>query len=258
MWPLDENILATRILTEGNLKKFAVSTSLFVLLLIVWAVVLLAFRENELILFPECSFEIYPVTDGEMGGFSTSELTRSDSVITAAVNPHSGMAYPYAGIGFNLLSVENRPASNFFDFSKFDSMEVLVETGRMRNVGIRILTNDPVYSKDNVYGSYRPLQKSIATTKDGVKLSVYDFNVPDRWFAVLGLDENDGLKYLDRGVILEIVNGEGTMLGIPDEIKLRGVMLWGENHSFIKVMYALLAVLILLWTASVVYIRRCK
>lgn len=239
------------------MKKIAVSTSLFVLLLILWAVLFSAFRENEQTIFPDCVYEIYPLTDKEMGGYSASELTRSDSVITASVNIRSGMAYPYAGIGFNLMSANNRPAG-FFDFTRFDSMEVLVETGRMRNVSVRIMANDPVYSKDNVYPSYRPLQKSFAATKGGTKLSVYELQVPDRWFASLGLEENDGLKYLNRGVILEVFNGEGTMLGIPDEIKLQGVRLWGVDHTFVKVMYALLAILILVWIASVVYIRRRK
>lgn len=258
MWLLAVRILAERKTTGIKLKKIAVSTSLFVLLLALWVVLFSTFRENEQTLFPDCAYEIYPLTDKEMGGYSTSELTRSDSEITASVNIHSGMAYPYAGLGFNLMSVNNRPATDFFAFDKFDSMEVVVETERMRNVGVRIMTNDPVYSRDNVYSSYRPLQKSFAVAKGGIKLSIYDLNVPDRWFASLGLEENDGLRYLSRGVVLEVFNGEGTMLGIPDEIKLQGVRLWGENHSFVKVMYVLLAGLILLWIVSMVYIRRRK
>lgn len=240
------------------MKKIAVSTSLLVLLLALWVVLLSAFRENEQTLFPNCAYEIYPLTDKEMGGYSVSELARSDSEITATINIRSGMAYPYAGVGFNLMSVNNRPAAGFFDFSRFDSMEVVVETGRMRNVSVRIMANDPVYSKENAYTTYRPLQKSFAATKGGTKLSVYELQVPDRWFASLGLEENDGLKYLNRGVILEVFNGEGTMLGIPDEIKLQGVRLWGVDHTFVKMMYALLAILILVWIASVVYIRRRK
>ncbi|MCF0221504.1 MAG: hypothetical protein HUK19_04340 [Fibrobacter sp.] len=240
------------------MRKFAVSTFLFLLLLVLWAVVLAVFRGNEQVLFPDCAYEVYALTDGEVGGFSTSELARGDSEITAAVNVRSGMAYPYAGIGFNLMSVGNRPATGFFDFSRFDSVEVIAETGRMRNVSVRILTHDPVYSKDNVYGSYRPLQKSFAVSNGGVKMSLHELNVPDRWFAALGLEENDGLKYYGRGVILEVFNGEGTLLGIPDEIKLQGIRLWGEKHAFVSTMYALLVILALTWIASIVYIRRRK
>lgn len=240
------------------MKKIALSTSLFALLLVLWVVLLSAFRENELTLFPSSTYEIYPLTDNDMGGFSTSELTVGDSVISAAVNIRSGMAYPYAGIGFYLMSVNNRPSANFFDFSKFDSMEVSVETERMRKVSVRVLNNDPVYSKDNMYVSYRPVQKSFAVGYGVIALSMQDLSVPDRWFAVHGLDKDDGMKYFQRGVMLEVTNGEGTMLGIPDEIRLKGVRLWGENHGFVKVMYALLACLVLLWIISVIYLRRRK
>lgn len=238
------------------MKSFAAPTTLLVILASLWIAAFFSFRSNELTIFPSDVYEVYALTDRDMGGYSVCELTQTDSVITADVNVRSGMAYPYAGIGFNLMSVNKRPSAEFFDFSRFDSIEVLVETGRMRNVTTRMLNNDPVYSKDNLYASYRPLQKSTAVGKGVVALSLQDLNVPDRWFADRGLDKDDGMKYLQRGVMLEVSSGEGTMLGIPDEIKLRGVRLWGENHSFVTVMYVVLGLMLLLWIASLIWIRR--
>lgn len=238
------------------MKSFAAPTTLLVILASLWIAAFFSFRSNELTIFPSDVYEVYALTDRDMGGYSVCELTQTDSVITADVNVRSGMAYPYAGIGFNLMSVNKRPSADFFDFSRFDSIEVLVETGRMRNVTTRMLNNDPVYSKDNLYASYRPLQKSTAVGKGVVALSLQDLNVPDRWFADRGLDKDDGMKYLQRGVMLEVSSGEGTMLGIPDEIKLRGVRLWGENHSFVTVMYVVLGLMLLLWIASLIWIRR--
>lgn len=240
------------------MRKILIATSLFFVLEALCAFLLTSFRSNEQILFPGDVYEVYALTDKDVGGFSVSELTKTDSEIKASVNIRSGMSYPYAGIGFNLMSENKRPAAGFFDFSRFDSIEVAVETGRMRNVAVRVLTNDPVYSKENVYASYRPLQKSVPVGKDGVKMSIHELEVPDRWFAALGMDENDGLKYFQRGLLLEISNGEKTMLGIPDEIKLKGVRLWGENHGLVKTMYALFVVFAMLWIATLIYLRRRK
>lgn len=238
------------------MKSFAAPTTLLVILASLWIAAFFSFRSNELTIFPSDVYEVYALTDRDMGGYSVCELTQTDSVITADVNVRSGMAYPYAGIGFNLMSVNKRPSAEFFDFSRFDSIEVLVETGRMRNVSIRMMNNDPVYSKDNLYASYRPLLRSTAVGKGVVALSLQDLSVPDRWFVARGLDQDDGMKYLQRGVMLEVSSGEGTMLGIPDEIKLRGVRLWGVNHSFVTVMYVVLGLMILLWIASLIWIRR--
>ncbi|MCQ2125025.1 MAG: hypothetical protein MJZ25_12665 [Fibrobacter sp.] len=238
------------------MKSFAAPTTILAILASLWVAAFFSFHSNELTIFPSNVYEVYALTDRDLGGFSVCDLKQTDSVITADVNIHSGMAYPYAGIGFNLMSVNKRPSADFFDFSRFDSIEVLVETGRMRNVTTRMLNNDPVYSKDNLYASYRPLQKSTAVGKGVVALSLQDLNVPDRWFADRGLDKDDGMKYLQRGVMLEVSSGEGTMLGIPDEIKLRGVRLWGENHSFVTVMYVVLGLMLLLWIASLIWIRR--
>lgn len=238
------------------MKSFAAPTILFVILASLWVAAFLGFRANELTISPTTTYEIYALTDRDVGGFSDCELVRADSVITANVNIHSGMAYPYAGVGFNLMSVDHRPSADFFDFSRFDSIEVLVETGRMRNVSVRVLNNDPIYSKDNEYASYRPLQRSTAVGKGVVSLSLQDLNVPDRWFAIRGLDKDDGMKYLQRGVMLEVFNGEGTMLGIPDEIKLFSVRLWGVNRGFVMTMYVVLGLMVLLWIASLIWIRR--
>ncbi len=240
------------------MKKTVAVTTLFVLLVAAWAVLLNTLRSCETVLFPTSVYELFGQTDNEMGGFSTCQIKKTDSSIVAEVNIHSGMAYPYAGIGFNLMSVNNRPAVDFFDFSNFDSVEIAVETGRMRNITVRILTDDPVYSKGGVYGSYRPIQKSLPVVDGRLKFSIHDLKVPDRWFAARGLEEDDGQKHFQRGVIFEVLNGEGTMLGIPDEITLKGVKLWGEKQNFVTMMYFVLGVVSLLWMTALVYLRRRK
>lgn len=241
---------------KNNAMKMAAVTVAMLLLAAAWGALFCKFRATEYVMFPSGTFEVYALTDRDMGGFSTSELSQGDSGITAKVNIRSGMAYPYAGIGFNLMSVNKRPATGFFDFSQYDSVEVNVETGRMRNVTLRILDNDPMYSKENVYATYRPLQKSMPVGEGGFKMALFDLKVPDRWLAAQGLEKDDGLKYFQRGVLVEIANGEGTMLGIPDEILLKGVRLWGVNRGFVSAMYAVAIVLALLWIGLLIYLYR--
>ncbi len=225
------------------MKRIVLASAALVVLIALWVALFVTFRSTEQVLFPGGTYQVYPVTDSTVGGFSTVELSQSDSVISARVNIRSGMAYPYAGMGVNLLSIHNRPASGYFDFSDYDSLIIDAETDRMRKIGVKILNDDPVYSQKNDYRSYRPMVSQVQVRKNGIAVSMLDFKVPEWWFAMQGLEKDDGLRYMNRGMLFEITNGEGTMLGIPDEITVRSIKLWGENRTFKALMYVALAVI---------------
>ncbi|WP_407457307.1 helix-turn-helix domain-containing protein [Fibrobacter sp.] len=233
------------------LKKIVIASVAFVVLLAVWVVLFVQFRATEQVLFPGGTYQVYAVSDTTVGGFSNVELTQTDSVISARVNIRSGKAYPYAGMGINLLSVNNRPASGFFDFSDFDSLVIDVETERMLRIGVKILNDDPVYSQKNVYQTYRPMVAQSPVGKNGAAISMLDFKVPEWWLAMQGLEKDDGLRYMNRGMYFEICNGEGTMLGIPDEITVRSIKLWGENRNFKALMIVALVVVLLMYAGVV-------
>ena len=78
-----------------------------------------------------------------------------------------------------------------------------------------------------------------------------DFKVPEWWLAMQGLDKDDGLRYMNRGMFFEITNGEGTMLGIPDDIIVRSIKLWGENRTFKALMVVALVVMVLVYAGVV-------
>ena len=237
------------------MKKIVIASGALVVLLVAWICLFVKFGASEQILFPGSAFQVYAVSDANVGGFSTVELSNQDSLVSARVNIRSGMAYPYAGVGINLLSVGNRPASGFFDFSNFDSLVIDVETGRMQRIGIKILNDDPVYSKKNVYQSYRPMVAQapviVRDKKSRASVSMLDFKVPEWWLAMQGLDKDDGLRYMNRGMFFEITNGEGTMLGIPDEIMVRTIKLWGENRTFKALMIVVLVVILLAYAGFI-------
>ena len=226
--------------------------SFFVVAFAFWGLSFALFKENVLRIFPACSFEIYTVTDYESQGYSTSELSVTDSLISAKVNIRSGKAFPFAGFGINLMSHNGRP-SGYMDMSRFDSLEVVVSTSRMNSVGLRLLTDDPQYSQKGVYMSYRPLETQVPAgrTFGSVKAAISDFKTAEWWLAGQGLEEDDGLTYLYRTVLLEVFNGRGTLRGIPDEIQVKAVRLWGENHDFKKGMFFGLGFLVLLFVCFV-------
>ena len=111
-----------------------------------WGLFFTLFKGHSLELFPAKSFELYTLTDHEALGFSTSEVTVTDSLVDAVVNIRSGKAFPFAGFGFNLMSQNGRP-TGYMDLSRFDSLELEVSTVRMNSIGLRILTDDPQYSR---------------------------------------------------------------------------------------------------------------
>lgn len=238
------------------MNRIVLASAALVVLIALWVALFVTFRSTEQVLFPGGTYQVYPVTDSTVGGFSTVELSQSDSVISARVNIRSGMAYPYAGMGVNLLSIHNRPASGYFDFSDYDSLVIDAETDRMRKIGVKILNDDPVYSQKNDYRSYRPMVSQVQVRKNGVAVSMLDFKVPEWWLAMQGLEKDDGLRYMNRGMLFEITNGEGTMLGIPDEITVRSIKLWGENRTFKALMYVALAVIAAVYAGVVALVVR--
>jgi hypothetical protein len=220
----------------------------------VWGVVFLMFRNTALTMFPGGGYEVYALTDNAAGGYSTSDLTVGDSSIAAHINVRSGKAYPYAGIGFNLMSLNHRP-SGYFDFSRFDSVAVVVTAGRMRTVTFRIMTNDPVYSRAGAYLTYRPLevQLPVGASFAELKASLVDFKNKEWWLVAQGLDKDDGLSYFYNSAVFEVFNGESTLRGIPDDIELKSIRMWGENRDFQKGMFFAAGLLVFLLAGFVIF-----
>lgn len=219
-------------------KSKVVGFAVFAVAFSVWGWLFSSCRENNAVVFPAGGFEIYTLTDNEAGGFSTSELSVSDSLAAAHINIRSGKAFPYAGMGFNLMSVNGRPAG-YYDLSKFDSLSIVVTAGRMRSISLRLLTDDPIYSKPGMYLSYRPLECSLPVTNSysEIKTSLAAFKTAEWWLASQGLENDDGLTYFYRTTLFEVYNGEGALRGIPDDIEVKQIRLWGVNRDFEKGMY---------------------
>lgn len=208
-------------------------------------------------LLPTDTYELFVMTDSLAGGYSTCEMTQNEKEISLKINIRSGMSYPYAGLGVNLLSVHHKPAVGFFDFTSFDSISVDVSAGRLRSIEVRILNDDPVYSKPGYYLSYRPQVKTIPS--NGVsKFSLADFNTPEWWLSAQGLEEDDMQTYFNRGAMLAVINGAGTLRGIPDEIQIKSIKLWGKDRSSLNKLYGGGIAFAVVWIALLIFILRSE
>ena len=236
-------------------KNKWLGASIFLALLIAWGVLYFRSGDNVIEIFPKRSFEIFPLSDSAVGGFSTSEVQMTDTLLIASVNIRLGKAFTYAGIGFNLKSVDKRPAG-LLDLTMFDSMEVHVASKRMNSMKLRILTDDPVYSRNDDYASLRVLEKTVPSapyllmggSKERFavsKFSLSEFKVSEWWLSLQGLEEDDGKTYLNRASFFEIVSGSSTLRGIPDEMEIRYVRLWGDNSEMRKILYFVLGGILL-------------
>ena len=217
----------------------------FGLLLFAWAWCFVSFRTISCEFFPTSPFELYELTDASRGGLSTASMDISDSMLSVEVNVRSGVAYPSVGIGYNLKSVNNRPVDHF-GFSTYDTLEIELATRRMSSVSVRILTDDPAYTKKGVRESFRPVVHSVPASRsfEFVKIPLTEFKTASWWLAAMGMEEDDGLTHLHRSVALEIANGDGIMRGISDEISIKSMRAWGVNRDFENVMYAILIVMV--------------
>ena len=235
-----------------------ISVAALVVLLGAWAALFCTFKDNSLLFFPGFPYEAYALTDSLSGGYSTSYILLHGDTISAKVNIRSGMAYPYAGIGVNLMSVDHRPATSHFDFSKFDTIAVRASAGRMKSLTLRVLTDDPQYTREGDYLSFRPLMVSMPVLPQAaeVKLPLSAFAVPERWLVMNGLDHDDGFTYWNRAVRFEISNGEGALRGIPDEFEIYSIRMYGRNYGFVNAMYIVLALVVVAFLASQVLAGR--
>ncbi len=74
------------------MKKIVLASVALVVLVAVWIALFVTFRSTEQVLFPGGTYQVSPVKDSAVGGFSTVERSKSDSVMSARVNIRSGMA----------------------------------------------------------------------------------------------------------------------------------------------------------------------
>ena len=237
----------------------------FAALLLAWWYEYSKCGDADIELFPQKTFEVFPLNDSAVGGFSTSEVQVTDTLLTASVNIHSGKAFTYAGVGFKLKSLDKRLEP--FDLTKFDSLEVRVASKRMNSMKLRVLTEDPVYTRKGDYATYRVLEKDIPSapyllmggTKERFavsKLAVSEFRVPEWWLSSVGLEKDDGKTYLNSAKFFEIVSGSSTLRGIPDEMEIRYVRLWSDKMPQKKELYMYLTFILIGFVLFLIYVLK--
>jgi AraC-like DNA-binding protein len=221
---------------------------LYVLCIIALVTIWSLFHSKQLEIFPSNSFPksvIYSYGDESDGGSSTASFTKNDSSLILSLLVRSGIAYPYAGIGIDLISDTQKLSGQFIDFSSFDSLSITLRTKYMKQVQVKLITHDPNLTRLEDPMSARYLLQVIPSDRSyqNIHIPISSFSIPEWWFERNGFKAPDQLKYLERGIKIDISSGSGTMLGIADEIEIKKITLFGSNH-FLNKMILSLAIII--------------
>lgn len=202
------------------------------------------FHSKQVDIYPSDSFPnsvIYSYGDQDDGGTSTASLSKGDSSITLSLLVRSGIAYPYAGMGIDLISDTEKLSGHFIDFSSYDSLSITLRTKYMKQVQVKLITHDPNLTRLEDPMSARYLLQVIPSDRSyqNIHVPISSFSIPEWWFERNGFKAPDQLKYLERGIKIDISSGSGTMLGITDEIEIKKIQLFGENHFINKLVFTL-------------------
>lgn len=226
-------------------KKFWILVWVFGLLLL--GALAFCFKENHLSVIPG-NYQRVLRSDSLEGGFSKTNLLKSDSIYRLELQLRSGAPTPYGGIGFALISPTEILKEEFVDFSRYDSLRVVLATDRMPKVTLRLSVHDPLWTNSLNAASARPLDLIIEADRmfKEYTVSLSDFSVPERWFDMMGIENPDFWRHLERGMRLEVLTATGTLLGIPDAIEIKKMELFGLNRNFLFVTGLLSLVLTIL------------
>ena len=74
-------------------KNKWLGVSVFLALLVAWGVLYFRSGDSTVELFPERTFDVFPLNDSAVGGFSTSEVQLTDTLLIASVNIRTGKVY---------------------------------------------------------------------------------------------------------------------------------------------------------------------
>ena len=219
-------------------------TILFATSLIVLFTVWFLFHSNRLSIYPVGELPnsiIFAYGDIADGGASTANWAQNDSSLALSLIVRSGIAYPYAGMGIDLISDTKKMSGEFIDFSLFDSLSITLRTRHMKQVQVKLITNDPKLTRVEDPMTARYLLQVIPSERSyqEVRVPVSGFLVPEWWFERNGFTAPDQLKYLERGIKIDISSGSGTMLGIPDEIEIKSIHFFGENHFVNRIVFTM-------------------
>ena len=140
-----------------------------------------------------------------------------------------------------MLFRSEKLSGHFIDFSSYDSLSITLRTKYMKQVQVKLITHDPNLTRLEDPMSARYLLQVIPSDRSyqNIHVPISSFSIPEWWFERNGFKAPDQLKYLERGIKIDISSGSGTMLGITDEIEIKKIQLFGENHFINKLVFTL-------------------
>ncbi len=204
----------------------------------------IAFHKHSIVVFKgngEKSVSVdepFVLSDRLIDGNSEAKILDSEFGKLLDFRLRTGFVSPFASIAFPMIPAGDMVRQKFFDFSAYDSVKIICRTARAPRVSLRFVTHDPQYTQTEIPESGRPAEILISTERmfSETRAALANLKVPEKWFDWVGIEVPDNKLYLDRGYRLEVRSALGTMLGIPDEIEVKEIELFGLNRQFLWIM----------------------
>lgn len=230
-------------------RLFRLSTVLYAAVVAVLAAVCFLFHTKTFSLWPGKLPRAY--TDAREGGFSTAKVSATDSAVSFEAVLHSGLYHPHAGVEFSLLDGFESFSEEGLDFSDMDS--AVVEFRATSDVVLVFYTKDPLATRPGDVLSLRPLRLDIPATRSYSehRVSLSGLRPSAIWFDIHGLEQDENL-FLGDVFRVAVETGRGTLLGLPTELDIRKLEIFGENRVLIRtcLFILILTTVLYLWVCG--------
>jgi AraC-like DNA-binding protein len=206
-------------------------------------------------LYPGNKIQILPFNDSIQKGKSVIDrFYNTDSGISLSYTLRKGFEYPYAG-----MYLSNSSLPYFPDLSKFDDVEIDIQTSNSRSISFFITTFEPGITKENNAISYRQLLYEIPVhqKKNNYSIPLKDFKTAAWWYTIFHLSEKDlGEPRWDKVKTLNISSSSIMPLDMKDDLSIKSIR-FRKNYSFFFIIsLSLIAVFFCLFGAFVYYRKK--
>jgi hypothetical protein len=184
---------------------------------IVWVLL-----QKDLHVFPGHDFILFPYADGDdevgEGKSRVEAFTILPDKLIMSYSLQAGTQYPYAGINIG-------KRGSVFDISGYDDLKIKIKATKSKKLRIFVLLYIDGISDNTDYLAYLYVYKEIPLwqNKEAYTLKLRDFYVPEWWYGINNISENDTRikKDFTKTIAILIENEASFPLNVTDTIELK-------------------------------------
>lgn len=179
---------------------------------------------KDLILFPGSDFTVFSYTDENdtfaEGKSRVDEFTIFPDKLVMRYTLKAGAPYPYVGINLGRKGT-------FFDISGYHDLKIRIQATKSERLRLFLLSYADGITDNTNYLTYLYLYKEIPLWRNRKEynLKLKDFYVPEWWYAINNITENDKRikKNFKKTFAILIERGIALPLDVTDTIELEGL-----------------------------------